>query len=57
MIASPYDLAQADEVVVILRATNAIGTSADSSPSNVNALIELVPHKPPVAPVKNSGTT
>jgi titin len=39
-------LAQGDLVVAKVQATNAFGTSTESTPSTAAALVEVVPHKP-----------
>lgn len=42
----PFSLTQGTQVVAKMQATNALGTSTESSPSSVTALVEVVPHKP-----------
>lgn len=55
--ASPYNLELGDLVQAVVRATNLIGESPDSSHNTAGALIETVPSAPPVAPQRNAATT
>lgn len=54
---NPYDLEQGDEVKAKVTATNTYGTSVESTlNTEVVALIEVVPHKPPTIPRKGWNT-
>jgi hypothetical protein len=54
---STFGLTQGTLVQVRVQAVNDIGAGLDGSQNTVGALIETVPHAPPVAPQRNSLTT
>ena len=44
-------------VIVKIVGVNSVGASVDSFVNTVGALVEVVPHKPPTSPFKNTSTT
>ena len=54
---SPFNLELGDLAQAVVRATNLIGESPDSSHNTDGALVETVPSAPPVAPQRNAATT
>ena len=55
--AAPFYLEQGVLVQFRVSTLNDVGESLSSAPNISGAIIETVPHKPPVAPTKNSSTT
>jgi len=53
LLTAPYTLEQGLLIQARLIAVNAIGESVPSILNSFGALVEQVPHKPPVAPTKN----
>lgn len=56
LIAEPISLVQGYRVQVIIYAENKVGLSPQSALNTIAAIVEKVPHKPPVVPSKNSAS-
>ncbi len=56
LTSQPFLLSQGNLVAVRIQAINAIGASPYSNPNIAGALIEIVPHWPAVAPMRDPTT-
>lgn len=57
LLHEPFNLNQSNVVQARVISINNIGASVPSIPNSFGAIVEQVPHKPPVAPIKNYRTT